>query len=124
VPCTLLSSAVTLTSSTLGKGSDRNGEGAPSTLLQGDDDEEAAVSVVLPGPTQRWRCAQCGNLTRFDVVRSSRVREFVHLDLAGEARTEETEVLAETVEDVRCRWCASGGSIEVVLRPDAGPPTP
>ena len=82
------------------------------------------MSVALPGPTQRWRCAQCGNLTRFDVVRSSRVREFVHLDLAGEARTEETQELAETVEEVRCRWCSGGGSVEVVPRPDAGPPTP
>ena len=108
---------------TLGKPCDRNRDGAPSTLLQADDDEEAAVSVALPGPTQRWRCAHCGNLTRFDVVRSSRVREFVHLSLAGEPRTEETEVLAEDVEEVRCRWCASGGSVEIVARPDAGLPT-
>ncbi|MDQ1614640.1 MAG: hypothetical protein QOJ60_579, partial [Actinomycetota bacterium] len=32
-------------------------------------------------PQTRWRCARCGNLTRFDVTRRSRVREFVHLDL-------------------------------------------
>jgi hypothetical protein len=76
--------------------------------------------VVVPAlsPTTRWRCAQCGNLTRFDVVRSSRVREFVHLDLAGEPRVEETEVLDERVEQVRCRWCASSDAIEVVQRID------
>jgi hypothetical protein len=76
--------------------------------------------VVIPAlsSTTRWRCAQCGNLTRFDVVRSSRVREFVHLDLAGEPRVEETEVLDERVEQVRCRWCANTDSIEVVQRID------
>ncbi|MGW3805034.1 hypothetical protein ACWD63_31455, partial [Streptomyces clavifer] len=31
----------------------------------------------------RWRCTLCGNLTRFDVTRSSKVVEYVHLDLAG-----------------------------------------
>jgi hypothetical protein len=76
--------------------------------------------VVIPAlsSTTRWRCAHCGNLTRFDVVRSSRVREFVHLDLAGEPRVEETEVLDERVEQVRCRWCANTDSIEVVQRID------
>ena len=72
----------------------------------------------LPGQDTRWRCAQCGNLTRFDVVRSSRVREFWHFDLAGEPTVEETEVLAESVEEVRCRWCSSG-AVEVVDRPAA-----
>ena len=76
--------------------------------------------MVVPAlsPTTRWRCAQCGNLTRFDVVRSSRVREFVHLDLAGEPRVEETEVLDDRVELVRCRWCASTDAIEVIQRVD------
>jgi hypothetical protein len=79
------------------------------------------LTVVVPAlsSTTRWRCAQCGNLTRFDVVRSSRVREFVHLDLAGEPKVEETEVLDETVEQVRCRWCASTDSIEIVQRVDS-----
>ena len=76
--------------------------------------------MVVPAlsSTTRWRCAQCGNLTRFDVVRSTRVREFVHLDLAGAPRVEETEVLDEKVEQVRCRWCAGTDSIEVVPRLD------
>jgi transposase len=78
------------------------------------------MTVVVPAlsSTTRWRCAQCGNLTRFDVVRSTRVREFVHLDLAGAPRVEETEVLDERIEQVRCRWCAGTDSIEVVPRLD------
>jgi hypothetical protein len=79
------------------------------------------VPVPLPTPETRWRCSQCGNLTRFDVVRTSRVREFVHLDLAGEPSVDETEVLSETVEDVRCRWCAAVGTVELVPRPTADP---
>lgn len=79
------------------------------------------MAVPALSPTTRWRCSQCGNLTRFDVVRSARVREFVHFDLAGEPRVEETEVLAERVELVRCRWCAGTDTIEVVQRLDRAP---
>jgi hypothetical protein len=82
------------------------------------------AAVVLPEPLSRWRCGRCGNLTRFDVVRSSRVREFWHLDLGGEAVVEETEVVTESVESVSCRWCgADGHAIETVPRPEAGGPT-
>lgn len=79
------------------------------------------MAVPSPTATTRWRCAQCGNLTRFDVVRSSRVREYVHVDLGGESRVEETEILAEDVEHVQCRWCGSE-AIHLVPRPgsDAG----
>jgi hypothetical protein len=73
----------------------------------------------LPSADTRWRCSQCGNLTRFDVVRHSRVREFWHFDLAGQPVVEETEVLAEVVEQVRCRWCSSD-AVESVARPEAG----
>jgi hypothetical protein len=82
------------------------------------------VAVVLPDTDTRWRCGRCGNLTRFDVVRTSRVREFWHLDLAGQPTVEETDVLAESVETVACRWCgADGSAIEVVPRPSAGGPS-
>jgi hypothetical protein len=74
------------------------------------------VAVPMPTATTRWRCAQCGNLTRFDVVRSSRVRQYMHFTLAGEATVEESEVLAETLEEVRCRWCGGDRTIEVVPR--------
>lgn len=70
-------------------------------------------------PDSRWRCGQCGNLTRFDVTRTTRVREFVHLDMAGEPRVEDREVLADRVEEVRCRWCGAVDAVEAVPRPAA-----
>ncbi len=75
--------------------------------------------VPQPGPDSRWRCTLCGNLTRFDVVRATRAREFVHVDLAGEPAVEETEVLSETVERVSCRWCQAVDQVELVDRPTA-----
>lgn len=78
--------------------------------------------MPIPAPTEvtRWRCAQCGNLTRFDVTRRTRARDFVHLDLAGSPRVEEHEVLNEVIEQVRCRWCGAVDAVELVARPDVG----
>ena len=76
-------------------------------------------SLPLPSATTRWRCTRCGNLTRFDVTRRTRVKEYLHLDLAGEPTVEEREVLADTVEQVRCRWCDGIDCIELVARPGA-----
>ncbi|WP_431044848.1 hypothetical protein ACQUSR_24965 [Streptomyces sp. P1-3] len=78
--------------------------------------------MAVPQPTDRtrWRCTLCGNLTRFDVTRSTRAVEYVHLDLAGEPTVEEREVLGETIESVRCRWCNAVDRIELVDRPGAG----
>lgn len=73
----------------------------------------------LPDPTQRWRCAGCGNLTRFDVTRSRRTTEYWHFDLAGDHEVEQTDVLGETVESVKCRWCGRDDAIELVARTDA-----
>ena len=73
-------------------------------------------------PETRWRCGACGNLTRFDVVRSRRLREYVHADLAGEPVVEESEVLADVVEHVTCRWCGAVDQVEPVARPDGAPP--
>lgn len=78
------------------------------------------MSVVPPGPDTRWRCTLCGNLTRFDVTRSSRAREYVHVDLAGAATVEEREVLDDAVEHVTCRWCGALDQVELVARPAAG----
>jgi len=75
------------------------------------------LSLAAPTATTRWRCAQCGNLTRFDVVRVSRTREFWHQELSGEPIVEETQVLSGGIESVGCRWCAGGGSVELVPRP-------
>ena len=73
----------------------------------------------LPDPTRRWRCSACGNLTRFDVVRTATTREFWHVDLSGEARVEETETVEETIRAVVCRWCGRDDAVETVLRPGA-----
>ena len=67
--------------------------------------------AVIPDDRSRWRCAHCGNLTRFDVTRTSRVREFWHLSMGGEPQVEERDVLAETVESVVCRWCGTAQSV-------------
>jgi hypothetical protein len=44
------------------------------------------------------------------------VREYVHLDLAGEPSVEERVVLEETIEQVRCRWCDAADTVELVPR--------
>jgi hypothetical protein len=83
------------------------------------------MPVPVPTRSTRWRCALCGNLTRFDVQRSTRSREFVHVSLAGEAVVEDRQVVAETVEQVTCRWCGRSDSIELVPRPgEPGAPDP
>src|SRR5918998_4336538 len=66
----------------------------------------------LPVPTARYRCAACGNLTRFDVVVTRRTRAFHHFSLGGDLAVEDEEVLAETVEEVACRWCGSSRAVE------------
>lgn len=75
--------------------------------------------VSLPDDASRWRCAQCGNLTRFDVVRTARTREFWHQELSGAPSVESVEVLNDDLQSVSCRWCGSGAAIEVVARPDS-----
>jgi hypothetical protein len=81
-----------------------------------------SVEPGMPGPGQRWRCGGCGNLTRFDVVRTRRTQDFWHADLAGGGQVEETAVLAETVEAVTCRWCGRSDAIELVQRVDVEQP--
>lgn len=78
------------------------------------------MSLELPDDGHRWRCGHCGNLTRFDVTRRSRVREYWHVDLAGQPEVERAEVLEDQVEEVRCRWCDRPDSIEVIARPEPG----
>ena len=60
----------------------------------------------------RYRCAACGNLTRFDVTVTRRERSLHHYSIGGELEIDEREVLAETVEDVSCRWCGHGRAVE------------
>ena len=78
--------------------------------------DPATVPPGLP-QGQRWRCAACGNLTRFDVETTERVRRFWHLDLGGSGAPESEERLTLVVESVTCRWCGSQDAVEVVDAP-------
>ena len=82
------------------------------------------MPVALPTAQTRWRCSACGNLTRFDVVRALRLREYVHADLTGDQTVEESETLGETVEHVTCRWCGAVDQVELVTRPDVADAAP
>jgi hypothetical protein len=62
----------------------------------------------------RYRCAACGNLTRFNVVAHRRTRAYHHFSVGGDLTVEDVEVLDESVEEVSCRWCGNGNAIEVV----------
>jgi hypothetical protein len=81
------------------------------------------MSVQEPGGDTRWRCGGCGNLTRFDVVRSAHVTEYWHFDLAGEHEVEDARTNRSTVDRVVCRWCGRDDLIEFVARVDADPGT-
>ena len=65
----------------------------------------------------RYRCASCGNLTRFDVEITERVQRFWHADLAGGGMIEQTARLTSTVERVTCRWCGSADHVQVEPSP-------
>lgn len=65
--------------------------------------------------TTRYRCTACGNLTRFDVTTSRRTRAYHHFTVGGDLSIEDEEVLAEEVEEVSCRWCSTGRSVEVLV---------
>jgi hypothetical protein len=77
--------------------------------------------MELPGLEggKRFRCAACGNLTRFDVETVERVRRYWHVALSGEGDVEEEEHLERSVESVVCRWCGTGDHIELVDAPAA-----
>jgi hypothetical protein len=57
----------------------------------------------------RFRCRECGNLTRFDVVATRRTRAFHHFTVSGDLSVEDEELLEERLEEVSCRWCAASG---------------
>ena len=68
----------------------------------------------------RYRCTACGNLTRFDVTATRTTRSFHHYSVGGELNVEEEVVLSETVDDVSCRWCGNGRSVEEIATEPAG----
>jgi hypothetical protein len=62
----------------------------------------------------RYRCTACGNLTRFDVVSTRHTRAFHHYSIGGELSIEDEQVLDESIDEVSCRWCGTGSSVEVM----------
>ena len=79
--------------------------------------QPAASLSAVPDGEHRWRCGSCGNLTRFDVVRALRTREFWHFDLSGAASVEESQPFHDDLVSVSCRWCGRADAIEIVPRP-------
>jgi RNase P subunit RPR2 len=65
------------------------------------------VSTVSVKDMPRYRCENCGNKTRFDVVATEKSKSFYHYNLAGELTIENSEVEVFEVESVTCRWCGS-----------------
>jgi hypothetical protein len=90
---------------------ERGGEAAVTERRQ------SPATSPFPDADHRWRCGACGNLTRFDVVRSARTREFWHLDLGGTPSVAVEETLSCDLLSVTCRWCGRGDEITVVTRP-------
>ncbi|HVX20044.1 MAG TPA: hypothetical protein VHB02_01710 [Acidimicrobiales bacterium] len=71
-------------------------------------------------PLTRYRCTACGNLTRFDVTTTRTTKAFNHYTVGGDLEVEDEQVLAESVDDVSCRWCGHGRAVEVLA--DAADP--
>ncbi|HUR78492.1 MAG TPA: hypothetical protein VMZ22_11130 [Acidimicrobiales bacterium] len=61
----------------------------------------------------RYRCAACGNRTRFTVTATRTSRGFYHFTIGGELTVEDEEILTESVDAVACRWCGHGDAVEV-----------
>ena len=71
---------------------------------------------------ERYRCAACGNVTRFDVTATRRTRAFHHYTIGGELTVEDVEVLDEQVESVSCRWCGSPRAVEARVEGEGAAP--
>ena len=71
-------------------------------------------------PGTRYRCSACGNLTRFDVTITRRTRAFHHYTVGGELTVETEQVLSEDLEEVSCRWCGTGRSVEELRQSESG----
>lgn len=75
------------------------------------------LTIMDLAPNMRLRCSKCGNLTRFDVVATTRARTFWHFDLAGAPSPEDSEVIEQVVESIHCRWCGATEGVEQVPVP-------
>jgi hypothetical protein len=69
--------------------------------------------LVVMAPV-RYRCAACGNLTRFDVVAERKTKAFHHYSVGGELTVEDEQLISENVVEVSCRWCGHGNAIETL----------
>ena len=66
----------------------------------------------MPSMTNlRYRCENCGNVTRFDVTRTQTTKSFYHYSLGGELSIEGQVILADDVSEVSCRWCSTPKSV-------------
>ena len=81
------------------------------------------MSSAPPGEPVHYRCAACGNLTRFDVIATRTTRSYHHYSVGGELTIEDVDVLEEKIDDVICRWCGHGRSIETVAQGEEPPDT-
>jgi hypothetical protein len=81
-------------------------------------------STLGPVTVTRYRCTACGNLTRFDVTTTKQTRGYHHYTVGGQLVVEEEEVLVESVDEVSCRWCGHGRSVEILVAPpETGSPS-
>lgn len=53
-------------------------------------------------------------MTRFDVTTTRTARAFHHFTVGGDLTVEGEEILAESVDQVSCRWCGSSQAVEVI----------
>jgi hypothetical protein len=63
--------------------------------------------------TTTYRCAHCGNRTRFDVFETVTRRRYLHFTLGGDANVDEEEILESETQRIVCRWCDRSDGIEV-----------
>ncbi len=84
-----------------------------ATVVGVISDSNAATAATTD--VVRYRCAACGNLTRFNVVTTRRTNAFHHFSVGGELTIEDVEVLDESVEEVSCRWCGNGNAVEILV---------
>jgi hypothetical protein len=91
---------------------------APTDPVAPEDGSDLARGLE---PGHRFRCDGCGNVTRFDVVATTRTRRFHHFDLGGHGHVEEEEILEQQVASVTCRWCGRDDAVRVETAPGTGP---
>ena len=83
-------------------------------------DSRELVPVVVAGDPPRAVVVERLPKTRSGKVLRATMRKIADVEAyATPAPIEETEVLSETLEQERCRWCGATGTIELVPRPVA-----